>query len=372
MTNILSVEELKGMLRQGDTQFVSDYISRRELSSVDYQACLCDAFFQGRNWSQALKIALNNLGASRYFDELLIAKIYSNNGDTNNALGWLKKYSDKKGQDFQFLQLLSKIMVRIKDFKAAAFAGQQVLAIKNQQYTRKQTPADFNTGRKKIVAFSLWGDNDAYLYGALINLIQWKMKLPDWTVRFYVESSVPQDIVRQLKMMGAEVVSHDDHAIPGYFKRFLLLEEEDCERFLCRDTDCRLTDREVELIRVWERSGKAFHVIRNHLLHTDLVLAGLWGGRPIKSFNLAQQIEKYFNGKPSNKYGHDQMFLERVLWPTISLSVYQHDQHFSFGGYAVARVNDDSIGLGHQVGAEAKQEYTNLLKSVTYIKKPAN
>jgi len=372
MTSKLSVEQLKQMLRTGDTQFVSDYILREELTGIDYQSCLCDAFFQGRNWVQAIKVALQNYGSTGYFDELLIAKIYNNSGDTNNALGWLKKYSDRKGQDFHFLQLLSKIMVQSKDYKTAAFAGQQVLSIKNQQFTQKQSPINFKTGRRKIVAFSLWGKNDAYLYGALVNLMQWKAKLPEWTVRFYIEASVPEDIVRQLLQLGADVVRHDDPAIPGYFKRFLLLEEEDCERFLCRDVDSRLTDREVELVRNWERSGKGFHVIRNHLLHTDLVLAGLWGGRPIDGYNLAESISRYFNGKPSNKYGHDQMFLERELWPSISLSVYQHDQYFSFGGYNMERVNEDRIGLGHQSGPDVKAEYQKLLTGIKYKKSPAN
>jgi hypothetical protein len=50
-------------------------------------------------------------------------------------------------------------------------------------------------------------------------------------------------------------------------------------------------------------------VIRDHVLHNDLILAGLWGGRADCGIDVPELLRRYFTLGPSNKYGQDQRML---------------------------------------------------------------
>ena len=50
----------------------------------------------------------------------------------------------------------------------------------------------------KIIAFSLWGDDPKYTFGAIKNASIAEELFPDWICRFYVGKSVPQSIPSQL------------------------------------------------------------------------------------------------------------------------------------------------------------------------------
>jgi hypothetical protein len=175
----------------------------------------------------------------------------------------------------------------------------------------------------------------------------WHKMAPDWQVRVYTSTDVEDHIIRALKNQGAEVVPVQEPGIPPYFQRFLVLQDPNCSRFLCRDADCRPGVRELEIVRDWERSGRNFHLIRNHLLHTDLILAGLWGGRPIAGFDLRAEIAAFYPLGPTNKYGQDQRFLEHRVWPLIRHSLMVHDEHFRNIRYLRKSVDDPNIGKGH-------------------------
>ena len=64
-----------------------------------------------------------------------------------------------------------------------------------------EVPADAED-RRRIIAFSLWGSNPRYLRGALHNALLAPSIFPDWTCRFYVDSSVDQALVAALRSLG--------------------------------------------------------------------------------------------------------------------------------------------------------------------------
>ena len=51
---------------------------------------------------------------------------------------------------------------------------------------------------KKIIAFSLWGDNPMYTIGAIKNADLALDIYPDWVCRFYVGKSTPDEIILEL------------------------------------------------------------------------------------------------------------------------------------------------------------------------------
>ena len=52
---------------------------------------------------------------------------------------------------------------------------------------------------KKVISFSLWGNDRKYTIGAIENAKLAKEHYPGWTCRYYIGKSVPEDITEQLK-----------------------------------------------------------------------------------------------------------------------------------------------------------------------------
>ncbi len=63
---------------------------------------------------------------------------------------------------------------------------------------------------KKIISFSLWGDNPKYTIGAIENAKLAKTIYPDWICRFYVGNSTPDEIWDELYYMdNTEMINMD-------------------------------------------------------------------------------------------------------------------------------------------------------------------
>ena len=52
---------------------------------------------------------------------------------------------------------------------------------------------------KKIISFTVWGDNPIYTIGALKNADLAKDIYPNWICRYYLGSSTPKDIINSLE-----------------------------------------------------------------------------------------------------------------------------------------------------------------------------
>ncbi len=106
---------------------------------------------------------------------------------------------------------------------------------------------------KKIISFSLWGDNPKYTIGAIENAKLAKTIYPDWVCRFYVGTSTPDEIWDELyDMDNTEMINMDiDGDWSGMFWRFYPASENDVDVFIVRDTDSRLSNREKEAVNEW-------------------------------------------------------------------------------------------------------------------------
>ena len=52
---------------------------------------------------------------------------------------------------------------------------------------------------KKVISFSLWGNNSFYVIGAILNADIAETEWPDWICRFYVAPSVPISAILELQ-----------------------------------------------------------------------------------------------------------------------------------------------------------------------------
>ncbi|MBP2294139.1 tetratricopeptide repeat protein [Azospirillum rugosum] len=210
-------------------------------------------------------------------------------------------------------------------------------------------------GRKRrIISFSLWGSAPLYTHGALENVRLAAEFYPGWTCRIHHDDSVPAAVLDDLAGAGAELVSMEPGSGPthGLFWRFLVSDDPTVSHFLCRDADSRLNSREKAAVEAWIASDLPFHVMRDHVLHTDLMLAGMWGGRA----GVLPPIAPLLREAPPPEDGRlrDQRFLGRHIWPLIEDCCLVHDSAHSGHGLAFPDVAIDARFAFTHVGACVK------------------
>ena len=127
-------------------------------------------------------------------------------------------------------------------------------------------------------------------------------------------------------------------------------------RFLSRDCDSRLNETEAELVAAWAESGRPFHVIRDHVLHTEPVMGQLWGGR----CDCGVDIKALIRSLASSKYGYDQAMLAFKLWPMIRNHALVHDRHYRLAGVHTVPITAERLGAGYQNLAAIRKEIDRL------------
>lgn len=178
---------------------------------------------------------------------------------------------------------------------------------------------------KKIISFSLWGNNPKYTVGAVRNCEIANEIYEGWTCRFYIGKSVPTEIIEKLKSFkNSEVIEMDEQGDwTGMFWRFYACEDADI--MLSRDTDSRLSVREKLAVDEWLNSDKNFHIMRDHPHHNTQILGGMWGCRNGILKNIKTEIQRYQKG---DFWQVDQNFLRDIIYPKIRNNSFVHDSFF--------------------------------------------
>jgi hypothetical protein len=197
---------------------------------------------------------------------------------------------------------------------------------------------------KKIISFSLWGNNRNYLIGAIRNAELSKKIYPGWVCRFYVDKKIDKDILNNLISLGCEIIEKKIiHPFEPYLWRFLAATDSDI--MISRDCDSRLTQREKIAVDEWLSSDKNFHIIRDHPHHNFLIMAGMWGVRG----DILKDMDKLIlNWGHKYEKLNDQIFLSNIIFPKIKETLFSHDDFNRFGtnNHKIkhTRVNYEYIG----------------------------
>lgn len=181
---------------------------------------------------------------------------------------------------------------------------------------------------KKVISFSIWGSDSSYWEGAFKNIDLAHKLYPGWIVRFYHDSTMPMaDRQRFLRRLGVELIPKQYYRDPwfGLYWRFCpMYDDQTIERFVVRDTDARISPREVDAVNEWIESGKPFHIMRDNTAHNIPILGGMWGAIPGCIPKFADNIRRWMHnvkGDPKNTrgqfHGTDQDFLGQYAWPHI-------------------------------------------------------
>lgn len=180
---------------------------------------------------------------------------------------------------------------------------------------------------KKIISFSLWGDNPTYTQGAIRNAELAKEIYPDWICRFYIGKSTPNDVIENLKSLdNTEVLLMEvDGDWTGMFWRFYPASDSDVDVVIVRDCDSRLNNREKEAVDEWLKSDKGFHIMRDHPWHNTEILGGMWGSKKGTIDDMKNLIDSFIKG---NFWQVDQNFLREFIYPKIKHNTLVHDEFF--------------------------------------------
>lgn len=182
--------------------------------------------------------------------------------------------------------------------------------------------------KESIISYSLFGGLPRYCESSLINVDLAREIYPEWTCRFYVDDSVPEPIQRKLADKGAEVVqvTAQQKELSGLYWRFFVMDDPTVKRFLIRDADSLVSYRERAAVDEWLQSGQWFHTMRDRYTHTELILAGMWGGAQGVFKDVERLIREFVKtGRFMNARVMDQHFLRFVVWPVLASSVCAHD-----------------------------------------------
>lgn len=180
---------------------------------------------------------------------------------------------------------------------------------------------------KKIISFSLYGNNPKYCVGAIKNAKLAKHIYPDWICRFYLSKDVDISWIIELKKhKNVEIfIVNDETNKNGMFWRFFPMADDSVDFFMSRDCDSRLCMREKNAVDEWLMSDKKFHIMRDHPYHGTKILGGMFGFKKGCFENFSELYNKYI--KP-DIHDADQHFLQDVLYPIIKDNCMVHDEFF--------------------------------------------
>ncbi len=215
---------------------------------------------------------------------------------------------------------------------------------------------------ENVIAFCLFGEHARYRQGALHNAQAIPYIYPGWQARFYCGEDQPNDLVQALGRLGAQAMRLPvpERQVEALFWRFQVLEDPNVARFLIRDCDSVVNVRERVAVDEWIASDRHFHLMRDHFGHTDLVLAGMWGGVRDALPPFREMLGHFSYNPATETRTADQKFLREVAWPVIRQSCLIHDSHFRcFGARDFPAVG--TLPPGRHVGdndmaARARQE----------------
>ncbi len=279
-----------------------------------------------------------------------------------DAVGPLEKVMAVEPDNVTALDAVTHAYKRAGRLADAVAAGRRVLAAKDRIACQgpPAIPLPDPTGaqvqpaerRLNVIAFSLWGTDRRYVEGALANAVLAQQLYPGWQVRVYCDDSVGAPARRALSEAGAVLVALPREPVRrlGLFWRFRVANDPEVDRFVCRDCDSRLTVQERVAVDAWIASGRSFHVMRDLVTHTELILAGLWGGRAGRLPDMERAARRFVAGRVATRIV-DQEFLRLVIWPLIKDDVLIHDRCFDLFGAtpfpALGRLPE-----GHHVGQD--------------------
>lgn len=197
---------------------------------------------------------------------------------------------------------------------------------------------------KKVISFSIWGQDPKYLQGALRNADLAREIYPGWVCRFYCGQSVPLYYIAELSSKdNCELVMMNQWGDwKGLYWRFVAASDPQVDIMISRDTDSRLNEREKSAVQEWIESDKLMHIMRDHPFHGYPVLGGMWGAKRGAFKDMQNLIDNF---STSDAYGTDYEFFRQVGLPHLGIDkILVHDEFFEKKKFPTSRNGYEFVG----------------------------
>lgn len=197
--------------------------------------------------------------------------------------------------------------------------------------------------KKKVISYSLWGDDPKYTIGSVRNAELAQQIYPDWYSYFFINDSVPDNIQEQLLSIPNVTLFYKQSPSDwtGMFWRFETCYDLEVSVSIFRDTDSRLSLREKYAVDDWLASDKTFHIMRDHPHHGFPILGGMWGYKSTNKYPIKTLLESF---NKTNNYGTDYQFFGEKIYPLIGDDKIVHDPFFDKLDFPVPRIENEFVG----------------------------
>ena len=232
---------------------------------------------------------------------------------------------------------------------------------------------------KKVITFSLWGDNPTYNVGSIKNAELAKIHYPDFECWFYIhKETVPEKTIEELvKLNNTKILfkSGDLDNCKPMMWRFEAIDDPEVEIMMSRDTDTRIWEREVISVNAWLKSDKLFHIMRDHPYHKSVIMGGMFGTR--KNVKIKSWVDLINTFKQSGYRNYDQLFLFKYIYPIVVNNSVIHDNFNKCERHAVPfemNYNENYNFVGEYVYSDEsrKLQYIEILKDSIKKKEDKN
>ena len=193
-------------------------------------------------------------------------------------------------------------------------------------------PFDSAAPHENVIAYSLWGNEPRYLIPLMENVKILPHLFPAWSIRVYYDTNVDHNYIGDLGRLGVQcrqmILPPGQPEHRRLLWRFEAINDPTVKRFLIRDADALLSVKERVAVDAWLRSRYYFHAMRDWYTHTDLILAGMWGGVGGILPSPAALFRAWTGWRMENDH-IDQDILSDTVWPGIRASILIHDDVFT-------------------------------------------
>ena len=237
---------------------------------------------------------------------------------------------------------LCEALTQVGETAAAIEAGRAALIAKDACFGGRVPPVVIPSGPPppfdpdnragNVIAYTLWGNENRYRVPLMENVRLLPHLFPAWTIRVYHDATVDHGFILDLGRQGVQPRQMIlPPGQPGHRRllwRFEAIRDPSVARFLIRDADSLLNVKERVAVDAWLASDAWFHAMRDWHTHTDLILAGMWGGvgnvlpGPADLFRLS-------TGWRMENDHIDQDILSDTVWPCVRHSILIHDSVFT-------------------------------------------
>jgi len=327
---------------RGQTDFLNALVTSGA-ATIEARKLLSLYFFSSGDIASAIRVVKTVVNDCPDDPESLgnLGVMLKKQGRIREAIGYLLRSHEMAPEQTNSCDALAHCFSRLKnhgetqkygrrslELKDGAAEGQLVWPISDRQVS----PAPFSPENRQsnVISFSLWGDKERYLRGALRNAVAAPHVYPSWTCRFYCDDRVPPGFRQKLKNQGAQVKMkpRPSQFYEGLLWRFEVLDDATVDRFLIRDADSIVNVKERVAVDEWLQSDCWFHAMRDFPSHTEVLLAGMWGGANGILPSLAELL-KAFHPTIAPTSTYDQLLLRECVWPTVRQSVMIHDSVYT-------------------------------------------